>query len=166
MGTRQPFDARRAAAITTDVSTSTYEKNAARGYGYVAVSRFSTRQGCYLFGKLRRTDFLPVGEEREDEVLERKDFESMSSCSDSEGSMSGGLQYVGSSILAGDCDSPAPGDAADKDSGEDAVDDFAAGGMSDDLPTVGSTVAAGAVDARTVSGETEAEEDTVDDFCI
>ena len=79
--------------------------------------------------------------------------------------MSGGLQYVGSSILAGDCDSPAPGDAADKDSREDAVDDFAAGGMSDDLPTVGPNVAAGAVDARTVSGNTEAEEeDAVDDF--
>ena len=27
--------------------------------------------GCYLYGKLRRTDFLPVGEEADDEVLER-----------------------------------------------------------------------------------------------
>ena len=44
---------------------------AGRGYGYVAVSRFQSREGCYLYGKLRRSDFLPVGEEREDEVLER-----------------------------------------------------------------------------------------------
>ena len=42
-----------------------------RGYGYVACSRFKTRDGCYLYGKLRRTDFLPVGVEQEDEVLER-----------------------------------------------------------------------------------------------
>ena len=44
---------------------------AGRGYGYVAVSRFRTRNGCHLYGKLRRTDFLPVGEETEGEVLER-----------------------------------------------------------------------------------------------
>ena len=44
---------------------------AGRGYGYVACSRFKTRAGCFLYGKLRRTDFLPVGEEQEDEVLER-----------------------------------------------------------------------------------------------
>ena len=29
------------------------------------------RSGCYLYGKLRRTDFLPVGPELEEEVLER-----------------------------------------------------------------------------------------------
>ena len=34
-----------------------------RGYGYVAVSRFKRRAGVYLYGKLRRTDFLPVGED-------------------------------------------------------------------------------------------------------
>jgi hypothetical protein len=44
---------------------------AGRGYGYVAVSRFRSRLGCYLYGKLRRTDFLPVGAETDDEVLER-----------------------------------------------------------------------------------------------
>ena len=42
-----------------------------RGYGYVAVSRFESRAGCYLYGNMRRTDFLPVGDEREEEVLER-----------------------------------------------------------------------------------------------
>ena len=45
--------------------------HAGRGYGYVAVSRFKSRAGVFLYGKLRRTDFLPVGEEKEDEVLER-----------------------------------------------------------------------------------------------
>ena len=34
-----------------------------RGYGYVGVSRFKRRTGVYLYGKLRRTDFLPVGED-------------------------------------------------------------------------------------------------------
>jgi len=32
-----------------------------RGYGYVGASRFRTRAGVYHFGKLRRTDWLPVG---------------------------------------------------------------------------------------------------------
>ena len=45
--------------------------HACRGYGYVGASRFRERAGLYLYGKLRRTDFLPVGEEQEDEVLER-----------------------------------------------------------------------------------------------
>ena len=44
---------------------------AGRGYGYVGISRFRSRRGCFLYGKLRQTDFLPVGEEKEDEVLER-----------------------------------------------------------------------------------------------
>ena len=37
----------------------------------MGASRFRERAGLYLYGKLRRTDFLPVGEEQEDEVLER-----------------------------------------------------------------------------------------------
>ena len=44
---------------------------AVRGYGYVAVSRFKSRQGVYMFGKLRRSDFLPVGPEQEHEITER-----------------------------------------------------------------------------------------------
>ena len=45
---------------------------AGRGYGYVAASRFRRRGGCYLYGHLHRTDFLPVGGDgNEDEVLER-----------------------------------------------------------------------------------------------
>ena len=59
-----------------------------RGYGYVACSRFKSRSGCYLYGKLRRSDFLPVGEALPEEVLERG-YESVSS-GDSDGA---GLEY-------------------------------------------------------------------------
>lgn len=62
---------------------------AARGYGYVACSRFKTRAGCYLYGKLRRSDFLPVGPDLEEEQLERG-YESLSS-DDEDG---GGLEYA------------------------------------------------------------------------
>ena len=64
-------------------------RTAARGYGYVAASRFKKRSGCYLYGKLRRTDFLPVGPDLEEEVLERG-YSSVSS-GDSEGA---GLEYA------------------------------------------------------------------------
>ena len=37
---------------------------------HICSCRFKNRCGCYLYGKMRRTDFLPVGE-YEDEVLER-----------------------------------------------------------------------------------------------
>ena len=65
-----------------------------RGYGYVAVSRFRTQAGCHLYGKLRATDFLPVGPEQEDEQLYRGvDSESVSesderSSNDSDGGIS------------------------------------------------------------------------------
>ena len=32
-----------------------------RGYGYVGVSRFESQAGVYHFGRIRRTDWLPVG---------------------------------------------------------------------------------------------------------
>ena len=54
---------------------------AGRGYGYVAASRFKSRAGCFLYGKMRRTDFLPVGEDQSDEVLVR-DVQSQSSSED------------------------------------------------------------------------------------
>ena len=47
------------------------------------------RSGCYLYGKLRRTDFLLVGEENGNEVLERG-YSSLSS-DDSEGA---GLEHA------------------------------------------------------------------------
>ena len=56
-----------------------HRKPCGRGYGYVAVSRFKSRRGTYLYGRLRRTDFLPVGGEgNKGEVLDRE-FESLSS---------------------------------------------------------------------------------------
>ena len=55
----------------------------------MACSRFKTRRGCFLYGKLRRSDFLPVGEELDEEVLERG-YESESSDEDDEG----GLQHA------------------------------------------------------------------------
>ena len=61
---------------------------AGRGYGYVAVSRFRSRAGCHVIGKLRRTDFLPVGDEKDTEVLERG-YESKSS-----GDEGCGLEYA------------------------------------------------------------------------
>ena len=62
---------------------------AARGYGYITANRWIFRSGCYLYGKLRRTDFLLVGVEKDDEVLERG-YSSLSS-DDSEGA---GLEYA------------------------------------------------------------------------
>ena len=62
---------------------------AARGYGYVGVSRFRSRQGVYLYGKLRRSDFLPVGPELESEAVKRG-YLSVDS-SDDEGA---GLEYA------------------------------------------------------------------------
>ena len=70
---------------------------AGRGYGYVGVSRFRSRAGCYIFGKLRRTDFLPVGEpDPAVEVLER---EADSESDDSEDEYAAGLAMRGSSAL-------------------------------------------------------------------
>ena len=57
------------------------KKPAGRGYGYVGTSRFKSRTGCHVYGKLRRTDFLPVGGIEDDEVLDRG-YESVSSDED------------------------------------------------------------------------------------
>ena len=35
------------------------------GYGYVAASRFKTKSGVHLYGKGRRTDFIPVHTKRD-----------------------------------------------------------------------------------------------------
>ena len=79
------------------------KRRAGRGYGYVGVSRFKRRSGCNLFGKLRVTDFLPVGDEKEEEVRIRgKD-------SDSTHSSEEGLEYAYASA-----------DSGAEDMGEDA----------------------------------------------
>ena len=60
------------ASLTCGAVYFDQHKHAAhRGYGYVAVSRFRSQAGSYLYGKLRATDFLPVGPEQEDEQLYR-----------------------------------------------------------------------------------------------
>ena len=64
--------------------------HAGRGYGNVAVSRFKSRAGVHLYGRLRRTDFLPVGEEKEDEVLERS-WDSTNTSDDEDKEMAKGL---------------------------------------------------------------------------
>lgn len=63
---------------------------AAPGYGYVAVSRFQSRGGCHLYGRPRRTFFLPVGTGKDTEVL-KPGYESLAS-DDIEGP---GLEGIG-----------------------------------------------------------------------
>ena len=65
---------RRAQGASLDMGCIYFDQKkraAGRGYGYVAVSRFKSREGCFLYGKLRQTDFLPAGEDMESEILER-----------------------------------------------------------------------------------------------
>ena len=65
---------RRAQGASLDMGCIYFDQKkraAGRGYGYVAVSRFKSREGCFLYGKLRQTDFLPVGEGTDSEILER-----------------------------------------------------------------------------------------------
>ena len=54
-----------------------------RGYGYVGVSRFRSAEGVFHYGKLRRTDWLPVGGDPAMEQVHRS-VESMDSGSDDE----------------------------------------------------------------------------------
>ena len=44
-----------------------------RGYGYVGASRFRAKEGLYHYGRLRRTDWLPVGKEKATEQTCRGD---------------------------------------------------------------------------------------------
>ena len=57
---------------------------AERGYGYVGASRFKSSEGLYLFGKIRRTDWLPV-----DFGANKNDQEKRSALSESEESEEG-----------------------------------------------------------------------------
>ena len=78
------------------------KRAAGRGYGYVACSRFKTRSGCHLYGKVRRTDFLPVGGGPEQEVLERGYLSESSDDEDGSG-MDQALGGCGGAF--GECDS-------------------------------------------------------------
>ena len=65
---------RRAQGASLDMGCIYFDQKrraAGRGYGYVAVSRFKSKAGCFLYGTLGQTDFLPVGEGTESEIIER-----------------------------------------------------------------------------------------------
>ena len=111
---------RRAQGADLDLGCVYFDQRmpAGRGYGYVGVSRFRSRSGCYLYGKVRRGDFLPVGPGREGEVLERG-YDSVSS-SESDGA---GLEYA-----FGASGDEAVGEASSD--GEGADEDASAGGAS------------------------------------
>ena len=51
-----------------------------RGYGYVGASRFRNRDGLFHYGKVRRTDWIPVGKVQDDWEL-RRSGDSVSSSS-------------------------------------------------------------------------------------
>ena len=83
---------RRAQGASLDLGCIYFDqkkRGAGRGYGYVAVSRFKSREGCFLYGKLRQTDFLPVGEGTESEILERGVLSETSDSSEA------GIEFVG-----------------------------------------------------------------------
>ena len=79
------------------------KRPAARGYGYVAVSRFKTRSGCYLYGKIRTSDFLPVGPDLASEHLERGSLSESSGDSDG-----GGLEHAYAEDSDAESDAPDP----------------------------------------------------------
>ena len=47
-----------------------------RGYAYVGASRFRTKAGLYLYGKVRRTDWLPVDGSGDEQLVRSVDSES------------------------------------------------------------------------------------------
>ena len=75
------------------------KKRAGRGYGYVAVSRFMYKRTCFLYGKLRRTDFLPVGPDLPDEVFDRG-YESLDSDNEERGEYEWGMQEAPENALS------------------------------------------------------------------
>jgi hypothetical protein len=56
-------------------------KAAPRGFGYVGASRARSSDGLFYFGKIRRTDWLPVGGDAIDEQVTRG-YDSADSSSD------------------------------------------------------------------------------------
>ena len=96
---------------------------AQRGYGYVAVSRFRTQARCHLYGKLRATDFLPVGPEQEDEQLYRdveSETDSESDYRDSNAS-DGGVSWIQHSEQDTEDESVSRNQASDTDTEQESV---------------------------------------------
>ena len=73
-----------------------------RGYGYVAVSRVRKRSGVFLFGKLRRSDFLPVEEETADEVSRRGEDRISDNDSDLDSEVVAGMEAIGDENMVGE----------------------------------------------------------------
>ena len=75
---------RRAQGQTLDMGCLFFDHSypADRGYGYVGASRFKCKEDLYIYGKLRRTDWLPTAI-RESDVTHRS-IESQSDGSDDE----------------------------------------------------------------------------------
>ena len=62
------------------------------GYGYVAASRFRSADGIYLYGRIRRTDFLPVLAKRRDLKEQFQYFRSVLSEPDEDTMMDGAAE--------------------------------------------------------------------------
>ena len=96
-----------------------------RGYGYVGASRAKSKGGLFLYGRLRRSDWLPVGPGAIGEQQERGD-ESKSSASGSEEDYDDGDAFK---VLAAEadpydgCDDENPFDSLDVTMGEEAKGD-------------------------------------------
>ena len=74
-----------------------------RGYGYVGASRAKTKAGLYHYGRLRRSDWLPVGKPSEGEATVRG-YESMSEECSSEDSQDHDSDYDSDGYEYGDDD--------------------------------------------------------------
>ena len=73
------------------------------------MSRFRTRAGCHLYGKLRRSDFLPVGEDKVSEQLERGYYSLNSSDSEYDGAEHYGHGMFGENDSSGESEYDADG---------------------------------------------------------
>ncbi len=67
MGTRVLFGEPKVVVSTTSASYVDHCFPPGRGYGYVGASRARSREGLYLYGRVRRTDWLPVGGDSDEE---------------------------------------------------------------------------------------------------
>ena len=93
-----------------------------RGYGYVGASRFRSRNGLFLYGRIRQSDWIPVGPKKDEWVL-RRGMASMSSESDQE---SGKWSSRTSDVDSTHCESD--GSESEGYQGDDTDSDQSCGG--------------------------------------
>ena len=111
---------RRAQGASYDLGAIWFDQHepAGLGYGYVAVSRFRTRDGVHLFGLLRSTDFQPVGtvnvlrrsHESDEELVYHGDLYDVD---DDEGSEDDHMHDFHGAVEFSDCDSQHSADSHD-----------------------------------------------------